>query len=77
MSFGTELALAQATLNTTNPVIFVPILTTFQTLCSNRHFALLSLPDFHGVIFFTGVMLYIILHTKLPCWILLRFPLAI
>jgi len=21
-------------------------------------------------------MLYIILHTKLPCWILLRFPLA-
>jgi len=40
---------------------FITILPNFQTLSCNRHFALLSSPDFHAVIvIFTGVMLYVI-----------------
>jgi len=40
--------------NTTNPIVFVAILPTFQTMSSNRHFALLSSPDFHDVIVLHG-----------------------
>ena len=47
-------ASAQGTLYTTNPIIFVAILPTFQTLSSNRHSALLSSPDFHAVIVLHG-----------------------
>ena len=43
----------QATLYTTNPIIFIVILQTFQTV-SNRHFALLSSSDFHAVIVLHG-----------------------
>jgi len=53
-----------ATLWTTNSIIFIAILPSFQTSFSNRHFAPLSSSDFHAV---TGVILYIILRPKLPC----------
>jgi len=43
-------ASAQATLYTPNPIIFIAILPTLQTLSSNHHSALLSSPDFHAVI---------------------------
>jgi len=33
-----------------SPIIFVAILPAFQTLSSNRRFALLISPDFHAVI---------------------------
>jgi len=46
MPLGTEVG--QVTLYTTNPIIFVAILPNFQTLSSNRHFALLSSPDFNA-----------------------------
>ena len=50
MPLGREAGLAQAALYTTNPIIFIAILPTFQTLSSSRHFTLLSSPDFHDVI---------------------------
>ena len=75
MPLDKEVGSAKATLYTTNPIIFMAT-TNFQSWSSNRHFALLSSPDFHAVIFFTGVMLYSVLHTKLSCSILLRFPIS-
>ena len=45
---------AQATLYRTNPITFIAILTTFKTLFSKCHFALLSSPDFHAVIVLHG-----------------------
>jgi len=55
MSLGTELGkLAQATLYTTNPIIFIAILPTFPGLSFNRHFAILSSRDFDAVIVLHG-----------------------
>jgi len=50
---------AKAIFYTTNPISFVAILPTFQTLpfnraCYSRHCALLSSPDFHAVIVVHG-----------------------
>ena len=50
MPLGTEVGLGPGDIVTANHIIFVAILPTFQTLSSNRHFALLSSPDFHAII---------------------------
>ena len=54
MPLGTEEGLGQATLYTTNPIISIAILSTFRTLSSNHHFALLSSPDLHALIVLHG-----------------------
>jgi len=41
-------------LGPTNPIIFIAILPTFQTLSSNHYFALLLLQDFHAIIVLHG-----------------------
>jgi len=54
MPLGTEVGLGPGDIVYTTNTVFIAILPTFQTLSSNRSFALLTPPDFHAVIVLHG-----------------------